>query len=128
MRLKQIFIGLTVLLLLVCLGSACATSTQSAAKGQDALALPDPAKASSPVTQSTDHADDHAQEDNVPRTKAADAVKLVKEGNAILVDVRDIGSYETMHAKGAIHVSYQDIQNGKFEKLPKDKPLIFYCT
>lgn len=109
------------------LSVACATSTQSAAKASDSPAIPDPAKVSSAASPAAEHADQHAQEDKVPRTKPADAINMVKEG-AILVDVRDISSFENMHAKGAIHVSYQDIQEGKFDKLPKDKTLIFYCT
>jgi len=127
MKLMRMIIGVNALLLLLLMGGACATSTQSAAKSQEPLALPDPANVASPPPPS-DHADEHAQEDKVPRIKPVDAVKLVKEGKAILIDVRDIGSYENMHAKGAIHVSYQDIQEGKFDKLPKGKSLIFYCT
>lgn len=124
----QIFLSAGFFALILLLGGACASSTQTVAKTSDALALPDPAKVSSPPSSPDDHAADHAQEDKVPRIKPADAVKLVKEAGAILVDVRDIDSYATMHAKGAIHVSFQDIQEGKYEKLPKDKNLIFYCT
>lgn len=126
MKTIRILFSLSAFTLLLLLGGACATSTQSAAKTAETLALPDPAASQTP--QPVEHADDHAKEDSVPRTKPADAVRLVKAGEAILVDVRDAGSYETMHAKGALHVSFQDLQEGKFEKLPKDKPLIFYCT
>jgi Rhodanese-like domain len=126
MKTIRILFSLSAFMLLILLGGACATTTQSAAKASETLALPDPAAAQSP--KPVEHADDHAKEDAVPRVKAADAVQLVKAGEAILVDVRDAGSYETMHAKGALHVSYQDIQEGKYEKLPKNKHLIFYCT
>ncbi len=123
----RILFSFSALTLLLLLSAACATTTQSAAKSSETLALPDPAASQTPTVE---HADDHAKEDAVPRIKAADAVQLVKAGQAILVDVRDASSYETMHAKGALHVSFQDIQEGKFEKLPKDKAkaLIFYCT
>ncbi len=122
----RILFSLSALTLLLLLGTACATTTQSAAKTSEPMALPDPLASQTPPP--AEHADDHAKEDAVPRVKAADAVRLAKAGEAILVDVRDAGSYETMHAKGALHVSFQDIQEGKFEKLPKDKALIFYCT
>ncbi len=128
MKTIRILLSLSALMLLLLLGGACATSTQSAAKISESLTLPDPAKVSSPTSPPVEHADDHAKEDAVPRIKPADAVQRVKAGEAILVDVRDSGSYETMHAKGALHVSYQDIQEGKYEKLTKDKALIFYCT
>ena len=126
MKTIHILFSLSTLTLLLLLSGACATTTQSAAKTSETLALPDPA--ASQTKPPVEHADDHAKEDAVPRTKAPDAVRLVKAGEAILVDVRDAGSYETMHAKGALHVSFQDIQEGKIEKLPKDKALIFYCT
>lgn len=121
---------------LTLLSGACANSTQSAAKAQESRSPLDPANLASsatsssatPAAQPANHTDQHVAEDKVPRTKPADAIKLVKESGAILVDVRDISSYENMHAKGAIHVSYQDIQEGKLDKLPKDKHLIFYCT
>ena len=121
MKTIRLLFSLSALTLCLLLGAACATSTQSAAKTSETQAPPGPIQ--SPVA-----APSQDPADNAPRTKAAEAVKLVKEGNAILVDVRDGGSYETMHAKGALHVSFQDIQEGKFEKLPKDKLLIFYCT
>ncbi len=127
MKTIRILLSLSAFTLLILLGGACATTTQSAAKTSETLALPDPAASQTPQPPA-EHADDHAKEDAVPRVKAADAVQLVKAGEAILVDVRDATSYETMHAKGALHVSYQDIQEGKYEKLPKNKHLIFYCT
>jgi glucose/arabinose dehydrogenase len=126
MKMIRILFGLSAFMLLLLLGGACATTTQSAAKSSQTSGLPDPAASQS--QKPVEHGDDHAKEDAIPRVKAADAVRMVKAGEAILVDVRDAGSYETMHAKGALHVSYQDIQEGKFGKLPKDKNLIFYCT
>ncbi len=128
MKTIRTLVSLGVLALPLLLSTSCATSTQSAAKAQDSLALPDPAQVASPTPPPADHATQHAAEDKVPRIKPADAIKLVKDSGAILVDVRDLNSYETMHAKGALHVAYQDIQSGKIEKLPKNKHLIFYCT
>ena len=126
MKTIRLLFSFSALTLFLLLGGACATSTQSAAKSSETIALPNPAASQTPPP--VEHADDHAKEDAVPRTKAADAVQLVKAGEAILVDVRDASSYETMHGKGALHVSFQEIQEGKFEKLPKNKHLIFYCT
>lgn len=128
MKTIRTFLSLGAAALMLFLSVSCATSTQSAAKEQSTLVPPDPANIASSSPQTGDHAAQHAAEDNVPRTKPADAIKLVKDGTAILVDVRDQNSYETMHAKGALHVAYQDIQEGKIDKLPKDKHLIFYCT
>lgn len=128
MKTIRILVSLGALALPLLLSISCATSTQSAAKAQESLAPPDPARIASPASQSANPATPQTPEDKVPRIKPAEAIKLVKEGGALLVDVRDINSYENMHAKGALHVSFPDIQAGKLEKLPKDKHLIFYCT
>lgn len=124
MKTIHMFLGLSVLTLLLLLVGACATSTQSATQTPELAAASAPAPSAS--APASDH--DHAQEDGVNRIKPADAVQEVKSGKALLVDVRDASSYETMHAKGAINVTYQSITEGKFDKLPKDKHLIFYCT
>jgi hypothetical protein len=128
MKTIRILLSLGTLAAALLLNAACATSTQSAAKAQEAPALPDPAKLAASPAAPDDHATQHAAEDKVLRMKPAEAIKLVKDGGAILVDVRDLNSYENMHAKGALHVAYQDIVDGKLDKLPKNKHLIFYCT
>ena len=123
MKMIHILVGVSVLTLL--LGAACATSTQSAVKDAPPLALPSPTQAAA-QTQTTPQSSDPA--DSIPRTKPAEAVQLVSKNEAILVDVRDVTSFDTMHAKGALHVSYQEISEGKLDKLPKNKHLILYCT
>ena len=123
MKTIHILLSVSLLTLLLLLGGACATTTQSATSPELPTG-PSPAQAAAASPQ--DH--DHAAEDGVARIKPAEAVQLVKAGEAILVDVRDAGSYETMHAKGAFNVTYQDISDGKYDTLPKNKHLIFYCT
>ena len=124
MKTFHLLLGMSLLLLLL-IGGACATSTQSASKTPEMPAAPTPAQAAAP---SSSQAQDHSAEDGVARIKPAEALRLVNAGEAILVDVRDSGSYENMHAKGAINVTYQSISEGKYDKLPKNKHLIFYCT
>lgn len=118
MKTIHMFLGLSALAVLLLLAGACATSTQSATKAPELAVSPPPGAAAPAQTP----------DDGVPRIKPADAIAEVKAGKAILVDVRDTGSYEVMHAKGAINVTYQSITEGKYDKLPKDKHLIFYCT
>jgi 3-mercaptopyruvate sulfurtransferase SseA len=118
------FMGVSVLILFLLLGGACTTSTHSAINTTELSPSPTLSQAQAP----TPDQHDHKAEDNVARIKADEALRLVKAGEAILVDVRDASSYETMHAKGALNVTYQDISEGKYNKLPKNKHLIFYCT
>ena len=125
MKTIHLLVSVSVLTLLLLLGVACATTTQSAIKDVSSTPAPTPAQAAAP-SPPQDHPP--SKEDAVPRIKPAEALRQVNAGEAILVDVRDTGSYENMHAKGALNVTFQSISEGKFEKLPKNKHLIFYCT
>ena len=124
MKTIHLLVSVSVLTLLLLLGVAC-TTTQSAIKEAELPPAPTPAQAAAP-SPPQDHPP--SKEDAVPRIKPAEALRQVNAGEAILVDVRDTGSYENMHAKGALNVTFQSISEGKFEKLPKNKHLIFYCT
>ncbi len=107
-----------VVLLALALGSlACAGSSQTAS-----------AQLMSNITSPAPTVTPQAPEDNVPRIKAEEAIKLAQANNAIVVDTRDEGSFENMHVKGALNIPYRLFQEGKHQKLPKDKQLIFYCT
>ena len=68
-----------------------------------------------------------SEDDKMPRTSGADALKMFKAGEAIIVDVRSEDSYRMSHAKGAISVPLDKIEKGD-HKLPKDKKIISYCT
>ena len=58
--------------------------------------------------------------------------KKVTEGEAILVDVRDLVEWNSGHVRNAIHLPWRDLQGKKgdqmLEKLPKDKIIYTYCT
>lgn len=117
-KLPQI-LGVSTLLALALWNLACAGSSQTAsAQLMSKITSPAPSVAAPQATP----------DDNVPRIKAEEAIKLVQAGNAIVVDTRDAGSFENMHVKGALNIPFQTFQDGKHQKLPKDKQLIFYCT
>ncbi len=58
--------------------------------------------------------------------------KNVREGDAILVDVRDLVEWNSGHVRDAIHLPWRDLQGKKgdqmLEKLPKDKIIYTYCA
>ena len=58
--------------------------------------------------------------------------KKVTEGEAILVDVRDLVEWNSGHVRNAIHLPWRDLQGKKgdqmLEKLPKDKIIYTYCA
>jgi len=62
-----------------------------------------------------------------PRISAADAKKALDAGTAILIDVRDLGSWQQEHAKGAISIPSNELY-ARTGELPKDKLIIAYCT
>lgn len=63
-----------------------------------------------------------------------DAVlKNVKDGKAVLVDVRELVEWNAGHVRDAIHLPYRELQERKGEaeflkKLPKDKIIYTYCA
>jgi rhodanese-related sulfurtransferase len=58
--------------------------------------------------------------------------KKVREGDAILVDVRDLVEWNSGHVREAIHLPWRDLQGNKggpmLERLPKDKIIYTYCA
>jgi 3-mercaptopyruvate sulfurtransferase SseA len=66
-------------------------------------------------------------DDGARRIGRADAIKLVKEGKAIFIDVRSKDQYATEHIKGAVSIPLEEITK-QVSKLPKNKLLITYCA
>ncbi len=59
--------------------------------------------------------------------------KKVTEGDAILVDVRDLVEWNSGHVRDAIHLPWRELQGKKgdqllLDKLPKDKIIYTYCA
>lgn len=77
-----------------------------------------------PVVQPAAPADPLAE---APRVSAVDAKKALDAGKAVLVDVRSLDSWQEEHAKGAVSIPVNEI-NDRFGELPKDKQIIAYCT
>lgn len=45
--------------------------------------------------------------------------------DALIIDLRDPGSYDRSHIKGAVNVPYEELESGY--SFPGDKILVFYC-
>lgn len=61
------------------------------------------------------------------RITAIDLKAKIDAGQAILVDVRDDGSWKIGHAKGAVHIPIGQIVE-RAGSLPADKWIVTYCT
>jgi hypothetical protein len=64
---------------------------------------------------------------DVQRITLANAKELLDNGTAVLYDARSAKAYNSKHAAGAISLPENEVA-ARFNELPADKVLIFYCT
>ena len=93
-------------------------STEEAAMAESKTATPPAATAG--ATAPTDPSE-------VRRISLEQANALREAGTGVIVDVRDQGSYDMGHVKGAIHIAYADLAQHLAE-LPRDRPIVTYCA
>jgi 3-mercaptopyruvate sulfurtransferase SseA len=65
--------------------------------------------------------------DGVRRITIADANKLIKSGQAFIVDVRNQAAYDAGHIPGARLIPVGEILN-HVNEMPRDKTIITYCS
>jgi predicted sulfurtransferase len=93
------------------LGLAAFLSVLAAAPVSDAIGSPSP----------------QANGDGARRIKASEAREALKNGSAVLIDVRGDASYKAGHIKGALSMPLADVRS-RAKELPKDKLIIAYCS
>jgi predicted sulfurtransferase len=65
--------------------------------------------------------------DGSRRTSSRELAALMKSGDVIVLDVRDVDAYVAGHLEGALHIPLSYIQ-GEIPYLRKGKPIVTYCT
>ena len=65
--------------------------------------------------------------DGAPRVTIDEMLDLVKEGKAVVIDVRNQAAYDMGHIPGSRLIPVQDILNHT-DELPRDKMIITYCS
>ena len=66
---------------------------------------------------------------DVPRVSLQDTLAALESGEAVIVDVRSVESYEASHIAGAISIPLGEIQTDPAGlPLDKDQWIITYCT
>ena len=55
------------------------------------------------------------------------AVELVRQGKAVLLDVRTDDEWKAGHAVGAVHFELARLQRGELPSIPKDAVVYVYC-
>jgi len=63
----------------------------------------------------------------VPRMTIEEAKKEFDAGTAVVIDARQTSAYTDEHIKGALSFPY-DSPESEFDKLPKGKTIIIYCS
>lgn len=63
----------------------------------------------------------------VGRISAEDLREKVRAGSVTVVDVRDASSFATDHIPGALHIPMASVE-ANLDRLPKNKPIVTYCT
>lgn len=63
----------------------------------------------------------------VPRISAQDAKKDFDAGHVVFVDTRGKGAFDVEHLPGAVVIEYNAPET-EFDKLPKGKKIILYCS
>jgi hypothetical protein len=53
--------------------------------------------------------------------------ELVQKNEVTVIDVRDVDSYLARHVPGSLHIPLSRIE-GEVPYLPRDKPIVTYCT
>lgn len=99
------------------------TATSSNQASAPATNAANPSKPAANAGQSTTTASQPQAE--VERISVQNAKSEVDSGKAVIIDVRGTEAYNQKHIKGSIDM--KDVA-ANYEKLPKDKKLIFYCS
>ena len=99
-----------------------ATSRNQPAPAQTSTSAP------APTTSSAAPAEENTAElASVARIKPTELRDLIAKNAVTVIDVRDADSYLNKHIPGALHIPMARI-DGEIPYLPKDKPIVTYCT
>jgi 3-mercaptopyruvate sulfurtransferase SseA len=82
--------------------------------------VPDAAAPLPPHQQVAEHA-------AVPRISPEELRQKMTRGEVIVIDVRDADAFFASHIPGALHIPLSTVE-GAVSYLPKDKPIVAYCT
>ena len=64
----------------------------------------------------------------IPRIKVSELVEAIKEGRAVVVDIRLAEDYEEEHIKGAVSIPLEEVRERGPKELPTDKLIVTYCA
>lgn len=121
-RIRKLLVAATFTLSLA-LNLACEKSASPPSSPSTPAPVPQPTQAAAASPAHEEHA-----EDKMPRTKADDAIRLLKAGDAIVIDVRGTEAFKTQHIVGATDFPLDRLEKADFKGLPRNKAIIAYCA
>ena len=65
--------------------------------------------------------------DNARRITVSELNEALKNGSAVVIDVRNSASYKQAHIKGATLIPFNEIGN-RISELPRNKMIVTYCS
>lgn len=106
-----------------------------AASGGLASPQSTPATQSAPATSTlspgafsiSDHGTQEPDKAQITRIAAEDLHAKQERGEVTIIDVRDAKAYSAAHIPGSLSIPMASIQT-QLATLPKDKPIVTYCT
>lgn len=63
----------------------------------------------------------------IERTSLADAKKAYDDGSALILDVRDTGTFGSKHIPGSLNIPLTELES-RLNELPKDRWILTVCT
>ncbi len=92
----------------------------------------EPAGISAPLTAAppapnASEADEEAAKAAIPRVSPQDLRQRIEKNEVTVIDVRDKQSYDSGHIKGAMHIPLASTE-AYLSYVPRDKPIVTYCT
>ena len=64
---------------------------------------------------------------SVKRIAVEDLRAQVNRGGVTVIDVRDARAFATRHIPGSLNIPFASIET-QLDQIPKDKPIVLYCT
>ena len=106
--------------------TACQTSAPGPSEGVPDVAKSDPSPLVSRTPAGSAVEDDHG--DNAPRVPLEEAKAAWDRGDTLFIDTRAETAYVTEHIKGAVNIPMEAFEQRFKKEVPKDKPIIAYCS
>lgn len=103
---------------------------EAAAVPSPSTAVPAPPPASAapaPASSAAPSSDAAAPASLGMRIGLGEAFERVSSGSVYVLDVRDLESYRRGHVPGAMHIPLPRVES-ELPYLPRDKPILTYCT